>query len=94
MIDRQTFYRALGEKIRGLRQGQNLTLEALIRAANLDIARATLANIELGKQQVSAYQLASLAKGLNVNILDFFTFSLEQNSPSPTEDMKDLIDSL
>lgn len=63
MVDKKTFNKLLGLKIREIRNNQNLKSSDFISSG---IKKATLSNIENGKQQISVYQLLCLANTLNV----------------------------
>jgi transcriptional regulator with XRE-family HTH domain len=69
-MDMQTFYRALGGNIRDLRMRAGITQEELGAFSTQKIGRATIANIEHGRQQVSAYQLQCFAEALHVSCDD------------------------
>lgn len=59
-----SLYRALGEQIRLVRQKRHLTQEEL--AARVEISRASITNIERGRQSVLVDQLYRLARALDV----------------------------
>lgn len=58
-------YRNLGARIKGLRKGLGQTQDQL--AKQVGISRASLANIERGKQQVLVHHLFALADGLQLD---------------------------
>ena len=63
-MDADQIYKNLGKRIRDLRKGLSLTQEQL---ATLDgISRASLANIEAGRQQVFVHHLFTLAAALDL----------------------------
>lgn len=65
----EPIYKSIGAIIRGKRRGNELPQEAL--AGRLGISRATLANIETGRQRVLVHQLYALAEALAVKPQDF-----------------------
>lgn len=64
MMDADQIYRNLGIRIRDLRKGLRLTQDQL--AKQVGISRASLANIEAGRQQVLVHHLLALADGLQL----------------------------
>ena len=63
-MDAERIYKDLGLRIRGLRKSLGLTQDQL--AKQVGISRASLANIERGKQQVLVHHLFALADGLQL----------------------------
>ena len=57
-------YKNLGQRIRDLRNGQGQTQEQLAKA--IGISRASLANIEAGRQKVLVHHLFELAEALDL----------------------------
>ena len=55
----EPFYRELGARIRTLREAAHLTGKSV--GAPLGLTRASIANIEAGRQRILAHQLAVLA---------------------------------
>lgn len=62
-MDSDAFYAALGGRLRSLRKGLGLTQEAVAR--NVGVSRASLANIEAGRQQVLVHHLVAFADALD-----------------------------
>lgn len=60
----ERIYKTLGIRIRDLRKSLGLTQDRL--AKQVGISRASLANIERGKQQVLVHHLFALADGLQL----------------------------
>src|ERR1700693_2632521 len=58
------FYRTLGSRIKSLRRNLPLTQEQL--AQQVGMSRASLANIEAGRQQGLAHHLIALASALQL----------------------------
>ena len=67
-MDQDTFNKRIGENLRRLRGVARLTQDAL--ASNIGVSRATIANMETGRQAMSAYQLVRIARALNLPSLD------------------------
>ena len=66
-MNQQDIYRQIGRNIRRLREGR-LTQAQL--ASAIGISRASLANIEAGRQQVLVHYLFAIAEELNLETLD------------------------
>jgi transcriptional regulator with XRE-family HTH domain len=62
----EAFYDALGRRIFSLRKKRGLTQEQLGARLSPQVTRASLANIESGKQRVLAHSLAQFANVLGV----------------------------
>ena len=67
-MDQDTFNKRIGENLRSRRRVARLTQDAL--ASNIGVSRATIANMETGRQAMSAYQLMRLVSTLNLSSLD------------------------
>jgi transcriptional regulator with XRE-family HTH domain len=63
-LDFKAFYRDLGEVIRGRRDVLGMTQADL--AARIGLTRASIANIETGRQNLLLHQLIQLAKALEL----------------------------
>lgn len=74
------FYAQIGQQIRLLREKRGLTQDAL--ASLMSLTRASIANIERGKQRMLAHSLVELASALGVTVADLL--------PSPTESSVEL----
>ena len=64
-MDVRHIYRALGNKVRRLRNGAGRTQAQL--AAEIGISRASLANMETGRQQVLVHHLYAVANALDLD---------------------------
>ncbi len=64
----ERFYRTLGATIRRRRDELDLTQEALGERLNPPMTRASIANIEAGKQRVLAHTLVDLASALTMKL--------------------------
>jgi transcriptional regulator with XRE-family HTH domain len=65
-MDIPAIYAHIGNAVRRLRKGREMTQEQL--ASLMDISRASLANIEIGRQSVLVHQLFNFAARLDVEI--------------------------
>lgn len=74
----EPIYRQIGGVIRGLRRRADKPQEQVAR--ELGISRATLANIETGRQRILVHQLYAIAQALNVKVADLL--------PTPKEEMR------
>jgi len=63
-MDSQRIYKDLGTRVRILRKGLGKTQDEVAKQAG--ISRASLANIEAGRQQVLVHHLFALAKALQL----------------------------
>jgi transcriptional regulator with XRE-family HTH domain len=66
----ENFYLLLGAKVRTIRQQKGLTQEQLGSRLTPTMTRASVANIETGKQRVLAHTLLQLASALGVPLDD------------------------
>ena len=64
-MDTDALYRNLGNRIRDLRKKTRRTQDQIAR--RVGISRASLANIEAGRQQVLVHHLVALAKALDLD---------------------------
>ncbi|WP_163512222.1 helix-turn-helix domain-containing protein [Fodinicola acaciae] len=71
-------YRWLGATIRRLRLDQALSQERL--AAETDMSRSALANVEAGQQRVAFHLVLALARALHVDPVELLP-------PAPSEDL-------
>lgn len=67
MAEANAFYASLGRRLQDLRIGQGLTQQQLGSRLEPPVTRASIANIEAGKQGVLAHTLVQLAKALNAS---------------------------
>ena len=87
MIDRDTFYIKLGERIKKARVDAGFTLEMLNENSGLKLSKGSFSAMENGKQQVSAYQLYCIRKVLHIPI-DALADNVAKKSDIPEEDIK------
>lgn len=67
-MDERSLYKWLGSRIRALRQDRGLTQTDLADAVG--ITRASLANIEAGRQRSLVHTMVGLAKALECDVCD------------------------
>jgi len=75
-VDSAAFYKDVGRRVRAARQSKRLTQDAV--ANRLSLKRASITNIENGRQQLLAHTLMQLADVLCVSIYSLL--------PAKTED--------
>lgn len=68
----EPFYRDLGVRIQHLRSAKRLSQEQLAAQLQPPMTRASIANIETGKQRVLAHTLAQIASVLEVTVGELF----------------------
>jgi transcriptional regulator with XRE-family HTH domain len=66
------FYQIVGSLIRSKRIEKEMTLDQLNKNSGLGLTRSALSNMELGKQQMTTYQLFVLSKFLGISINKLF----------------------
>jgi transcriptional regulator with XRE-family HTH domain len=64
----EPFYRQLGERIARARLARNMPQSALAEALVPKLTRASIANIEMGKQRVMAHALIQIARELDLDL--------------------------
>lgn len=67
--DEEALYRAVGERIRTARERQTARLSQAALAKSLEISRASIVNIEAGRQHAPLYLLWKIAQQLDVELL-------------------------
>ena len=67
-MDRKSIYKEIGVRIRSRRKELRLTQETL--ASRLGLSRASLANIETGRQSVLVHRLYPIAQVLSLSVDD------------------------
>jgi transcriptional regulator with XRE-family HTH domain len=81
----EPFYAELGAKIQKTRAGK-MTQAQLGQALNPSATRASIANIENGKQRVLVHTLMQLARAMDVGVQELLP-SLGEPSPATTKDV-------
>jgi transcriptional regulator with XRE-family HTH domain len=82
MADPDVFYTSLGRRIQDLRQARGLTQEQLGSLIVPAVTRASIANIEAGKQGVLTYTLVQLARALATTPQDLLPKELSNEDPA------------
>lgn len=67
--DEEALYRAVGERIRTARERQPARLSQATLAMQLEISRASIVNIEAGRQHAPLYLLWKIARHLDIELL-------------------------
>jgi transcriptional regulator with XRE-family HTH domain len=65
MVDQESFYKRLGERIRRKRQDRGLSQESLAKAVGLK--RPSMSNIEKGRQNLLLHTFCDIAEVLNAD---------------------------
>lgn len=78
-------YKRIGSTIKVMRRALGLTQQQL--ANQLGISRASLANIETGRQRILVHQLYELADQLSVNVSDLLPESSEVEALQTLDDL-------
>ncbi|MFZ1991961.1 MAG: helix-turn-helix transcriptional regulator [Alphaproteobacteria bacterium] len=76
-MEPEPIYREIGGIIRAQRRLRDKAQSAL--AGQLGISRATLANIETGRQRILVHQLYAIAKALNVKLSDLLPLPRDED---------------
>jgi transcriptional regulator with XRE-family HTH domain len=74
------YYKELGQRIRQARLDAGVTQEQVANAASL--TRASVANIEAGRQQVLVHTLIALARAVNVTVPELLPGGAWESTPS------------
>jgi transcriptional regulator with XRE-family HTH domain len=84
----EPFYEALGLKIQKLRDNRNMTQAQLGLSLHPPSTRASIANIENGKQRVLAHTLPQLARALGVELAELVPASDDRTKAPSTIDVE------
>ena len=84
-MERPLLYARLGQLIRERRRGLGLTQERL--ASQVSISRASLANIETGRQRVLVHQLYMIAEKLDVELVALLPDPAEIRDLKPLDNL-------
>ena len=82
----EAIYKDIGGIIRALRRGKDRAQDKL--ALQLGISRATLANIETGRQRILVHQLYAIAKSLDVKLTDLLPPPREEHPAANRPDLR------
>ena len=85
-MESEDIYREVGRNIRRYRQELHRTQEQV--AAEIGISRASLANIEVGRQKVQLHHLYAIAKALDLDSPVVLMPPLA--APAPRDDLSEL----
>lgn len=85
-------YRLFGERVRELREGRSVTQEEL--AKRVQLSRASITNIERGRQRVLLHQLVNIAAALDAKPSELMPAAAAENEPALREDVARVIDIL
>ena len=77
----EPFYRQLGERIARARQAKGMPQAALAEALTPQLTRASIANIEMGKQRVMAHALVQIARELDLDLNELVASTGKAASP-------------
>jgi transcriptional regulator with XRE-family HTH domain len=81
--DEEAVYQAVGERIRTAREQQATKLSQAALAKKLEISRASIVNIEAGRQHAPLYLLWKIAQQLDVELVTFIP-SRSDLAPAPS----------
>jgi transcriptional regulator with XRE-family HTH domain len=82
----EPFYAALGRRISDARERRGLSQAKLGEMLKPPVTRASIANVESGKQRVLAHTLVDLAAALGISVADLIPDALPQaERPSKAE---------
>jgi transcriptional regulator with XRE-family HTH domain len=92
----EPFYRTLGERIAQRRAHKRFSQDDLGKLLDPPMSRASIAQIEMGRQRVLAHTLAQLAHHLSVPVAWFYEGSTEHTSlnTEPTDTIQILEEDL
>src|SRR5438105_607703 len=82
MAESDAFYASLGRRIQDLRKARGLTQEQLGSRIVPAVTRASIANIEAGKQGVLTHTLVQLARALGANAQDLLPREVADEDPA------------
>lgn len=80
--DIEPVYADIGRRIQGRRNKLGMTQETLGSKLKPKVTRASIANIEGGKQRILAHTLLQLAETLGVEIAELFSKDKKQIAPA------------
>ena len=82
--DEEAVYRAVGERIRTAREQQAEKLSQAALAKKLEISRASIVNIEAGRQHAPLYLLWKIAQQLDVEVVSLIPSRADLTPPTST----------
>jgi transcriptional regulator with XRE-family HTH domain len=90
MTEAQTFYSSLGRRLQDLRKTRRLTQEQVGVLLTPPLTRASIANIEAGKQGVLAHTLVQLTHALDTTLDDLLP---EETAPTQSPELRSRVQS-
>lgn len=72
----------VGQKIRKIRKEKGWRIDDLILHSGIDVTRATISNIETGKQSIYLKHLYLIVKAFNITLQELFSEAVIQSKPS------------
>jgi transcriptional regulator with XRE-family HTH domain len=91
MADNETLYRAIGKKIRERRQSSSQKFSQAKLAKHLGISRASMVNIEAGRQHAPIDLLWRIAEALEVELIMLIPQRAELSVPDVAVKLDDAI---
>lgn len=79
----EPFYIEVGRRIQNHRINKHLSQEALGRMLDRSVTRASIANIEAGKQRILAHTLVQIADALGVELAEIIPLSKQEDEIKP-----------
>lgn len=90
MTEAQAFYSSLGRRLQDFRKARHLTQEQVGALLTPPLTRASIANIEAGKQGVLAHTLVQLAQALDTTVNDLLP---EDAAPAQQPELRSRVQS-
>lgn len=72
----------VGQKIRKIREEKGWRINDLILHSGIDVTKATISNIETGKQSIYLKHLYLIAKAFNISLQELFSDCIIESKPS------------
>lgn len=72
----------IGQKIRKIRKEKGWRIDDLILYSGIDVTKATISNIETGKQSIHLKHLYLIAKAFNISLQELFSDSAIHSKPN------------
>ncbi len=92
----EPFYIELGHLIEDIRTKKKMSKAALGRRLQPELSRASIANIEGGKQRVLAHTLVEIANALEVELSELIPVRKQKKKTSPSDlvPIEEIVDTL
>jgi transcriptional regulator with XRE-family HTH domain len=88
LLKLEDFYADLGRRLRALRDRKRLTQQQLGARLNPPVTRASIANIETGKQRVLAHTLLQLADAVGVSLNELLPLTTADDDESLRDELQ------